>query len=125
MIIPLANAIFDGKLNIKEFYKTDKKNDKLENLVFKKVDKKIFPVIFLKNRVNEYPSTSIIINAANEILVDHFLNKKLQFLRINKIIMSVLNDKNYKKYAIRRPKNINQILTINNWARKTTLRKIK
>ena len=25
MIIPLANAIFDGKLNIKEFYKTDKK----------------------------------------------------------------------------------------------------
>ena len=48
MIIPLANAIFDGKLNIKEFYKTDKKNDKLENLVFKKVDKKIFPVINFK-----------------------------------------------------------------------------
>ena len=39
--------------------------------------------------------------------------------------MSVLKDKNYKKYAIRRPKNINQILTINNWARKTTLSKIK
>ena len=53
MLIPLANAIFDGKLNIKEFYKTDKKNDKLENLVFKEVNKKIFPVIILKNRVNK------------------------------------------------------------------------
>ena len=46
MIIPLANAIFDGKLNIKEFYKNDRKNDKLENLIFKNVDKKIFHVIF-------------------------------------------------------------------------------
>ena len=117
MIIPLANAIFDGKLNIKEFYKIDKKNDKLENLVFKKVDKKIFPVIFLKNRVNEYPSTSIIINAANEILVELFLNKKIPFLSISKTIMKILNDRNYKKYAIRKPKNIHEITNIDKWAR--------
>lgn len=117
MIIPLANAIFDGKLNIKEFYKIDKKNDKLKNLVFKKVDKKIFPVIFLKNRVNEYPSTSIIINGANEILVELFLNKKIPFLSISKTIMKILNDRNYKKYAIRNPKNIHEITNIDKWAR--------
>ena len=117
MIIPLANAIFDGKLNIKEFYKTDKKNDKLENLVFKKVDKKIFPVIILKNRLNEYPSTSIIINAANEILVELFLNKKIPFLSISKTILKILNDRNYKKYAIRKPKNIHEITNIDKWAR--------
>ena len=118
MIIPLANAIFDGKLDIKEFYKIDRKNDQLENLVFKKVDKKIFPVIFLKNRVNEYPSTSIIINAANEILVELFLNKKIPFLSISKTIMKILNDRNYKKYAIRKPKNIHEITNIDKWARK-------
>ena len=28
--------------------------------------------------------------------------------------MSVLNDKNYKKYAIRKPKNINHIIEIDN-----------
>ncbi len=117
MIIPLANAIFDGKLDIKEFYKIDRKNDQLENLVFKKVDKKIFPVIFLKNRVNEYPSTSIIINAANEILVELFLNKKIPFLSISKTIMKILNDRNYKKYAIRKPKNIHEITNIDKWAR--------
>ena len=120
MIIPLANAIFDGKLNIKEFYKTDKKNDKLENLVFKKVDKKIFPVIILKNRLNEYPSTSIIINAANEILVELFLNKKIPFLSISKTILKILNDRNYKKYAIRKPKNIHEITNIDKWARENT-----
>ncbi len=117
MIIPIANAIFDGKLDIKEFYKIDRKNDQLENLVFKKVDKKIFPVIFLKNRVNEYPSTSIIINAANEILVELFLNKKIPFLTISKTIMKILNDRNYKKYAIRKPKNIHEITNIDKWAR--------
>ena len=88
------------------------------------MNNKIFPLIKLKNRILELPSTPIIINAANEILVDHFLNKKLQFLRINKIIMSVLNDKNYKKYAIKRPININLIKEIDEWARITTLKNI-
>ena len=33
--------------------------------------------------------------------------------------MSVLNDRNYKKYAIRKPKNINHIIEIDKWARET------
>ena len=61
---------------------------------------------------------------ANEILVDQFLQKKIPFLSISKTIMTVLNDRNYKKYAIRKPKNINQIqIKIDNWARETTLEK--
>ncbi len=122
MIIPLANALFEGNIDIENFYKYKKNkfiNKIVQDLKFSKVSKHIFPLIKLKNRVQEYPSTPIIINAANEILVDHFLNKKLQFLRINKIIMSVLNDRNYKKYAIRKPKNINQIIKIDEWARET------
>ena len=85
---------------------------------FSKVDKKIFPVINIKNRINEHPSTSIIINAANEILVDQFLNKKIPFLSISKTIMKILRDRNYKKYAIKKPKNINEIIKIDNWTRK-------
>ena len=38
--------------------------------------------------------------------------------------MAILNDKNYKKYAIKKPKNINQINTIDLWARINTLLKI-
>ena len=123
MIIPLANAIYDGKLIIKDFQKP-KKNNLFENLIFKKINKKIFPIIKLKKRANEHPSTSIIINASNEILVDQFLEKKIPFLSIFKIIMTILNDRNYKKYAIRNPKNITQINKIDSWARAKTMEKI-
>ena len=125
MIIPIANAIFEKDLNIDIFHKTRMKKKFENNLIFNDVNHKIFPTIRLKKIVNEHPSTPIIVNASNEILVEQFLTKKIAFYDIFKFIMSVLKDKNYKKYAIRRPKNINQILTINNWARKTTLSKIK
>ena len=123
MIIPLANAIFNNKIKINDFLKL---NDKKKYLLsFREVDKNIFPIIRIKKRINEYPSTSIILNASNEILVDQFLNKKIPFSSISKIIMSILNDRNYKKYAIRKPKNIDQINFIDLWAKHTTLKKIK
>jgi 1-deoxy-D-xylulose-5-phosphate reductoisomerase len=125
MIIPLANAIFDGKININDFIKKKKKIKAIEDLYFQKVDSNIFPVIKFKNRLDEYPSTPIIINAANEVLVDQFLKKKIPFLSIYKIIMNILNDRNYKKYAIKTPININQILTIDNWAKNTTKKYVK
>ena len=124
MIIPLANAIFDENFNI-EFFYNKKRRASIESLRFKRVDKKIFPIIKIKKRLNEFPSTPIIINASNEILVDQFLNKNIPFLSIPKIIMSILSDRNYKKYAIRIPENISQINIIDNWAKTTTMKKIR
>ena len=72
----------------------------------------------------QYPSTGIIVNASNEVLVDQFLRKKIHFTDITKIIMANLKDANYRKYAIRKPKNINQIYQIDLWARNLTLKKI-
>ena len=126
MVIPLANAIFDGKINIDNFYqrKKNKKKKTIENLTFQKVNEKIFPIIKLKQRVNELPSTPIIVNAANEILVSEFLKKKLPFLNIYKHIFSIMKDRNYKKYAIKNPLKIDQILKIDNWAKSVIRRKI-
>ena len=124
MIIPLANAIFDSKIYIDQFYKI-KKLPEFENLLFKKVNKKIFPAINLKERINRLPSTPIIVNAANEVLVDLFLKKKVGFLDINKTIMAIFKDRNFKKYAIKKPKNISQIYLIDFWARELTMRKLK
>ena len=121
MIIPLANAIFEKKLKLDEFYKIKKKDRDIKNLVFKKVDPKIFPVIKFKKRLNEHPSSSVIINASNEVCVDKFLQKKIPFLGIFKIINTILNDRNYRKYAIRNPKNYKEIYIINHWAKKRTL----
>ena len=93
------------------------------DLSFKKVNPNLFPVIKIKNRLDEFPSTPIIINAVNEILVDQFLQKKIRFSDINKIIMTVLKDRNYRKYAIRKPVNIKVIQLINDWAKELTLKK--
>ncbi len=123
MIIPLANAIFGDNFDIKYFYNKNKK-DFFENLEFRKVDKKIFPIFYIKNRLTEFPSTPIIINSSNEVLVAHFLKKKIPFQAIFKIIMIILNDRNYKKYAIRKPNNINQINKIDFWAKQKTKEKI-
>ena len=100
-------------------------NGGIKSLNFEKVNYINFPLIKIKTKINEHPSSAIIYNAVNEILVDLFLRKKLPFLRIIKIIMIILKDRNYKKYAIRNPININQIKKIDTWARILTLEKIK
>ena len=123
MIIPIANAIHGKKFEVKDILKTS--YNKINNLFFSSVKLKTFPVIKLKNRVNEYPSSSIIINASNEILVDQFLHKKLPFLHISKTIIDILGHRNYRKYAIQKPKNIKHIKKIDNWAREVTLKMIK
>ncbi len=127
MTVPIANAIFGENFDMNRYFnKNDKKQNLFQdNLIFKKVDPKRFPVIRLKNRVIEHTSTPIIINASNEILVDQFLKKNIQFSSIYKIIMDILKDVNYKKYAIRKPKNIMQIYKIHNWAKDATLKRIK
>jgi 1-deoxy-D-xylulose-5-phosphate reductoisomerase len=125
MIIPIANAIFDEEIDIGDFYKPKIKikND-IENIIFRRVDAKIFPIIKLKDRVNEHPSTSIIINSTNEVLVDQFLNNNITYNDIIKGIKHVLRDRNYKEYAIKKPKTINQILDIDIWAKKKILNKL-
>tara|TARA_A100000164_G_scaffold381079_1_gene431133 strand:+ start:3149 stop:4333 length:1185 start_codon:yes stop_codon:yes gene_type:complete len=128
MLIPLANAIFDENIDIKKilnFKNKTKKNIFFDNLNFTNVDKKRFPVINLKPVMNRHSSSSIIINAVNEILVDQFLKKRIPFNSFYTYIQRVLNNRNFKKYAIRIPKNINQIFEIDKWARETTIETIK
>jgi 1-deoxy-D-xylulose-5-phosphate reductoisomerase len=127
MLIPLANAIFDKDLNIEDYLKP-KTNSKssmcFQSLNFLKVEEKRFPIIKLKSRINEHISTPIIINAANEILVDQYLKEKISFNTFYKYLLKVLNDRNYRKYAIKEPKNINQIFQVDEWSRSTVYKKI-
>ena len=77
MIIPLANAIFDGILNIENFYKKEKINiyKDLNNFIFKKVNKNIFSVITkIESSYLDY-----YFKCVNEILVDQFLKKRYLF----------------------------------------------
>ena len=128
MLIPLANAIYDDHIDMDKLLGIKSNNEKkifFQNLNFQLVDVRRFPLIKLKSRLNEHHSTPIIINAVNEILVDQFLKKKIPFNSFYNHLLKVLNDRNYKKNAIKIPKNISQIFDIDQWARDITYEKLK
>ena len=118
MKIPISNTIYK-----KNFFKdNDIKIKNLNNLNFQKVNPKIFPSIKLLNKYFTLgPSTPIIINAANEVLVDLFLKGKIKFLDIVKIINKILRGKNFKKYAKIKPKSLKDIKKADNWPRLKTI----
>jgi len=119
MKIPISNAIFDSKIDISTYI--NKKN-KIKDLNFFDPDIKKFPVIKIIPKLNKYVSTPIIINGANEILVDLFLKKKISFNSISRYLFLVLKDKNYKKYAIQKPINIKNINMIDQWSKNLVLK---
>ena len=56
----------------------------------------------------------------HEVLVSLFLTKKISFLNIVRTINKVLKDKDFKKYARRKPETIKDIQITDNWARLKT-----
>ena len=52
------------------------------------------------------------------------MKKKIAFYDIYRVLLKVLKDRNYKKFAVKDPRNIKEIFQIDDWARKITLEKI-
>ena len=83
---------------------------------------KKFPSIKLIDKcLNSGSSTPIIVNASNEVLVGLFLEGKINYLNIVKNINKIFKDKDFKKYAKRKPKSVKDIKIIDNWARLKTM----
>ena len=83
---------------------------------------KRFPSIKLINKcLNLGFLAPTIVNASNEVLVSLFLNKKIGFLNIVQTINKIFRDKDFKKYARRKPESIKDIQITDNWARLKTL----
>ena len=66
-------------------------------------------------------STPAIVNASNEVLVSLFLKGKIGFLDIAGTINKIFRDKEFKKYAKRKPNSVKEIKIIDNWARLKTI----
>ena len=120
MKIPISNTLYKSKNN---FFKTPNLEIKrLNNLNFQKANPKTFPSIHLLNKCfTSGFSTPIIINAANEVLVDLFLKGKIEFLDIVKMINRILKGQDFKKYAKRNANSVKGIKIIDNWARLKTI----
>ena len=120
MKIPISNILYDSKNSFSSIPNVE--INRLNNLSFRKVDIKIFPSIkLLKKCFSLGLSTPIIVNAANEVLVDLFLKRKIGFLDIVKTLNRILKDKDFKKYAKRKPSSIKDIKMADKWARLKTV----
>tara|TARA_B110000196_G_C20692336_1_gene451425 strand:- start:234 stop:608 length:375 start_codon:yes stop_codon:yes gene_type:complete len=119
MKIPISNTIYKNNNKILQEKISIKKLNKMK---FQNVDGKKFPSIhFIKKCLNLGPSTPTIVNASNEVLVNLFLDKKIGFLDIVGTINKIFKDKEFKKYAKRKPKSVKDIIIVDKWARlKTT-----
>tara|TARA_B100000700_G_C15056974_1_gene863366 strand:+ start:2767 stop:3930 length:1164 start_codon:yes stop_codon:yes gene_type:complete len=123
MKIPIANAIYDNKINIENFI--DTKKHYLKNLSFERVDKKRFPIVTLLNSKIYQNSGPIILNACNEILVDRFIKKEIPYSAIYQCLKRIFKDRDFKKYAVKKRPSIDDIYKIDKWARYKTVQIIK
>ena len=122
MRIPIFNSLYE---NQNKKIKTDKLNLKKLNLLnLKKVDLNKFPSIkIIKKLKNKESSLETVIVLANDILVNHFLLKKIYFTDITKFLQKLISMKKFKNYNNNKLDNINSIVLLNNQIR-TTINKM-
>ena len=119
MKIPISNTLYGRKNYVPNVKKIDTKV--LNKMSFQNVNIKLFPSIKLISRcLNLGLLTPTIVNASNEVLVNLFLNNKIAFLDIVRTINKIFKDKEFKKYATRKPASIKDIQIADNWARLKT-----
>ena len=90
----------------------------MNSLSFKIVDKRKFPIIKILKLLPEKNSLfETILVSANDELVKLFLNQKIKFTDISRILLKLAKYKNFTKYKRIKPKNIKEILELNNYVR--------
>ncbi len=116
MKIPIFNTIFQK--NEKKFKSKKINIDILNNLELSDVDNKKFPVInLLKDMSKELSLFETVIVSANDELVDLFLKDKIKFTDISKNLIKISKFKEFLRYKKIKPKNIDQIVKLNNYVR--------
>ena len=116
MKVPIFNTLF---LNNNRELKTKKINiNILNNLDLKNVDTTRFPMVKLFNFLPDIHSLfETVIVAANDKLVESFLNNKIKFTDIQKKLFKIIKKKEFQKFKSISPKNINDINNLNNYVR--------
>ncbi len=114
MEIPIFNSLYS---NHEKKIKTENLNiDLLNNLNFKKVDFIKFPVVKILNKLPHKDSLfETVVVSANDKLVDLFLNKRILFNDISKLLLKIVKIKEFKKYKKIKPKNIDQIVNLSKY----------
>ena len=120
MKIPIFNSIY---FNEKKNYISNSLNlKKVNNFNFKKINLKKFPSVnILKNFIKIKNSLyETVLVGANDELVNLFLKNKIKFLDITKILIMIINLKEFRKFRSIKPVNFKQIFKLNEHVRLKT-----
>ena len=116
MKIPIFNTLY---FNSNKKINTPKIDiDSLSHLNFKKVDNLKFPLFNLLNKLPKKSSlfeTAIV--AANDELVDMYLNKKIKYTDINKKLLKFMNKNEFLKLRQIQPSMIDEIIELSQYVR--------
>ena len=116
MKVPIFNTLF---LNSDRKLETNKINiNILNNINLNNINPKRFPMIKLLNFLpNNSSLFETVIVAANDRLVELFLNNKIKFTEIQKNLFKIIKKKEFQKFKKKLPSNIKDITNLNDYVR--------
>ena len=110
MQLPIAYAL-DAKMD--ENILTHVDLLKVGSLEFREIKNDRYPIWQIKDSLLENPIAGVVINAANEVAIDKFINKEIGFMDIHKTILNA-----YEKYD-EMPKNIDDVFALDSYIRES------
>ena len=123
MKIPIFNTLYSNEFRKINSNKIDIK--KLNKLNFNKVNPKRYPMIKLLSLLPKRNSLyETVVVAANDMLVECFLKNKIKFTDIQKDLFKLIKHKEFLKYKKNTPKNIKDIINLNNYIRSKIQKKV-
>jgi len=114
MTIPIYNSIyFEKNKNIKS---NPLNFETLNNLSLHKVEKNKFPLVGLLDKLPKYSSLfETVLITINDYLVYRFLDKRINFQDLTKLINKISNLKEFQKFKKIKPRNIKQIYNLRDY----------
>ena len=112
MKIPIFNTIYSNNevythMNLLSLKKLNKLN-------FQKVMINKFPLVkFLKTLSESHTMFETILVSVNDTIVNMFLEKKIKFYEISKLVNYYIYSNKFTKYKSIKPKNIEEIISLN------------
>ena len=123
MKIPIFNTLYEN--SFKKIKSNEINVEKLNNLNLKRVDVNRYPMVKLLNILPRKQSLfETIIVSTNDTLVELFLKDQISFTDIQKQLFNIINQREFSKYKNIVPKNISDIIKLNDYVRLKTLKKV-
>ncbi len=116
MEIPIFNTLYN---DVNKSLRTKNLDfTKLNNLSLKFLNQSRFPIIKIIKKISNRDSLfETVIVACNDELVNLFLNKKINYIQLQKNLVKLLCSNKFSKYKLKKAKNVKEIEDLNRYVR--------